>query len=151
MERAFVDRVKDIEELGVCIRIVGERERFSERFQTLMNDIEQGSQNNNNLTVVFCLSYGGRSEIVAGVNELLKQGIESVDEETFGRTLWTGGMPNPDIIIRTGGKERLSNFLTWQSVYSELFFTDTLWPDYSLEEFERHVAAYRARVRNFGV
>lgn len=151
MERVFTERVKDLEELGVRIKIVGERERFSVHFQKLMSDIEERSKDNTNLIIVFCLSYGGRSEIVSAVNTLMREGKTNISEEDLGKAISTSGMPDPNLIIRTGGRQRLSNFLTWQSIYSELIFTDTLWPDYSREEFERHLAGYRESMRNFGV
>lgn len=147
-ERAFKERMKDIEELGVRIRIVGERERFSEKLQTLMSDIEERSKENTALTIVFCLSYGGRREIADAISRL-PEGI-TVTEESISNALWTAQMPDPDLIIRSGGEKRLSNFLPWQSVYSELFFSDTLWPDFTKEEFSRILHEYRERERRYG-
>ena len=149
--RAFSERVSDIEELGVRIRIVGERERFSQKLQALMSDVEERSKDNGALTVVFCLSYSGRSEIVNAVNMLLARNVRQVSLTDVEKVLWTNGMPEPDLIIRPGGEQRLSNFLTWQSVYSELFFTDTLWPDFTKEEFTRILDEYRMREQRRGI
>lgn len=147
-ERAFMERIKDIEELGVRIRIVGEQERFSKKLQMLMHDVEERSKNNTALTVVFCLSYGGRREIADAISRLPDS--TKITEESITNALWTVGMPDPDIIIRPGGEKRLSNFLTWQSIYSELFFIDTLWPDFTKDEFSRILDEYHARERRRG-
>lgn len=147
-ERAFAKRMKDIEELGVRVRIIGERERFSEKLQRQMIDVEERSQKNEKLTIVFCLSYGGRREIADAMSRLPQ--CENISEKDITDALWTSGMPDPNLIIRPGGEKRLSNFLTWQSVYSELFFTDTLWPDFTKEEFARILDEYRLREQRRG-
>ena len=102
------------------------------------------------LDVIVALNYGGRAEIVDAVNEILKIGKEQISEEDIAMNLYLPDVPEPDLIIRTSGEERLSNFLTWQSVYSELFFTGTLWPDFTKEEFHRAVDDYSKRKRRFG-
>lgn len=149
-ERAFAERIQDIEELGARVRIIGEREDFSETLQSLMMDVEERSKDNTALTIVFCLSYGGRRDITRAVNTLIANNIQEVSEDDITHALSTGDMPEPDIIIRPGGEQRLSNFLTWQSVYSELFFTDTLWPDFTKDEFSRILDLYRVRERRRG-
>jgi len=100
-------------------------------------------------TIWIALSYGGRAEIVEAVNKAVAAGQE-VSEETFNDLLWTKDMPDTDIIIRTSGEQRLSNFMTWKSVYSELFFTNTLWPAFSTEEFYSILADYQERHRRNG-
>ena len=143
---------KEMKELGkecVRTRFVGQRERFSEDLQQAMNDVEKETAKNDAITLWVCLSYGGRAEVIAAANAAAESG--NVTEETLAKNLWTAEMPDPDIVIRTGGEKRLSGFLTWQSVYSELFFTDTLWPDFDKKEFETILAEYRSRKRNFGV
>ncbi len=146
---AIKKEAKELGKEGIRIRFVGQRGRFSEDLRKSMSEIEKQTAHNDAITLWSCLSYGGRAEIAAAANAAAKSG--EITEETLAQHLWTAGMPEPDIIIRTGGEKRLSGFLPWQSVYSELFFTDTLWPDYTKEEFERHLAEYRARKRNFGV
>lgn len=148
LERAFAERMKDIEELGVRIRIIGEREQFSTSFQEKMLEVEERSKDNTALTLVFCLSYGSRREIVSAVSRLPEQ--STYTEDDISAALWTAGMPDPDLIIRPGGEKRLSNFLLWQGAYAELFFTDTLWPDFTKEEFSRILEEYRARERRHG-
>jgi len=142
---------KEMKEFGkenVRIRFVGQRERFSEDLQRAMNDTERETKENKAITLWCCLSYGGRAEIVAAANAAADAG--EVTEETLAKHLWTAGMPDPDIIIRTSGEKRLSGFLTWQSVYSELFFTDTKWPDFSEKEFDSILAEFAQRERRNG-
>lgn len=95
------------------------------------------------------LSYGGRAEILAAVNEAITKGVP-VTEEEFSKLMWGSEMPDPDLIIRTGGEKRLSNFLPWQSIYSELFFIDTYWPAFSQEEFTNILVSYAKRERRIG-
>ncbi len=138
-------------EKKIKIRIIGRREDFDADLQTQMTDLELRSEKYEDAgtTIWIALSYGGRAEIVAAVNEAVRRG-EEVDEQTFEQLLWTGEMPDPDIIIRTSGEQRLSGFVTWKSVYSELFFTDTFWPAFSKKEFYSIVEAYAERERRRG-
>lgn len=135
--------------LSVRVRFIGERSRFSETLQTLMNSVEEKTENVVGTTVWIALSYGGRAELVDAVNRAVQEGVV-VTEESFGSLLWTCDMPDPDLIIRTGGEERLSNFLPWQSVYSEFMFTKTFWPDFGEMEFQRMLEAYGNRIRRKG-
>lgn len=133
------------------IRFVGQRERFSEKTQRMMKEIEEKSAGSGKSTFAIALSYGGRADILEGVNTLIQEGHETVSEELLSAHVQTAGIPDPDLIIRTGGAQRLSNFLTWQSVYSEFIFLDTLWPALAREEFDQAIEIYRERKRNFGV
>jgi len=135
----------------VCVRFVGDISRFSEDIQKMMAHAEnESSVGEYDSTLYLAMSYGGRAEIVAATNSLLKEGKRSVSEEEFSRMLWTKNMPDPDLIIRTGGEMRLSNFLPWQSVYSELFFVDTKWPEFTKEEFETILTEFSMRERRRG-
>lgn len=132
------------------IRFIGERWRFSESLQEKMATVEAISESTvSQVTVWVALSYGGRAEIVAAA-EILRLRGEMITESTLGRALWSTGMPDPDLIIRTGGDMRLSNFLPWQAVYSELMFTSTYWPAFTKAEFTRMLAEYGERKRRFG-
>ena len=135
-------------EKNIRIRFAGERGRFDAKMQSIMLRAEEMSMKNKALTLWVCLSYGGRSEIVAAANAAAAEG--SVTEETLAAHLWTAGMPDPDIIIRTGGDKRLSGFLTWQSVYSELFFIDEYWPDFSETILDSILNKYKERDRRMG-
>ncbi|MBV9349376.1 MAG: di-trans,poly-cis-decaprenylcistransferase [Patescibacteria group bacterium] len=137
-------------EKKVRIRIIGQRERFSTKLQKIMRELEEKTATYEAGDVYIALSYGGRSEILGAVNSLLSEGVSEVSEKDFAGRLWTRGMPDPDIIIRTGGAKRLSNFLPWQSVYSELFFTDTLWPDFAVKELEAIFKEFQSRERRHG-
>lgn len=134
---------------AIKIKIIGERERFSSALQALMAEAEETTKNFGGTTVTFGLSYGGRAEIINAVTRMQKT-REPVTESTFSKALWTGDIPDPDIIIRPGGEHRLSNFLPWQGVYSELFFPKTYWPDFTREELEKVFAEYYERERRIG-
>ena len=114
-----------------------------------MNETEEKTANNTGTTLWACLSYGGRTEIIEAARAMQKSG-EEITEESFKKNLWTSGMPDPDIIIRTGGAQRLSNFLTWAGVYSELFFVDKNWPDFSEADLDRILHEYGERERRMG-
>lgn len=145
---AVKKEMREMAEEGTRIRFVGQRERFSADLQEAMGTLERETEQNDAMTLWCCLSYGGRAEITAAARAAAKEG--EITEEVISQHLWTTGMPDPDIIIRTGGNQRLSNFLTWQSVYSELFFTETYWPDFSEKEFDSILAEYAARERRHG-
>ena len=129
---------------------VGERERFPKDIQEFMVKAEEETSSLTGMTLVLALSYGGRVEILNAVRTLVKTGEKDITEKVFSDTLWTKDIPDPDIIIRTSGEMRLSGFLPWQAVYSELFFTKTLWPDFSQEEFEKILSEFSGRDRRIG-
>jgi undecaprenyl diphosphate synthase len=133
----------------VAIHMVGDLSRFPPDIQESIEKLHQDNPHKPEYHAWVLVSYGGRSEIVAAVNQCVKDG-EEVTEETFEKALWTGDMPDPDIIIRTGGQKRLSNFLTWKSTYSEFFFVDTPWPAFSKDEFFSILDAFAERQRNYG-
>jgi len=150
MEKGFSD-LKEIHENKLQIRFIGEREKFSTKLKTLMEDLEEKTKKYKNGLVVIALSYGGRAEIVHAANKILESDEKApITEENFAKYLWTKDIPDPDLIIRTGEAMRLSNFLPWQSVYSELYFTSTYWPDFNKEEFEYILEDYRNRERRMG-
>ncbi len=149
IELFFRVHAPEIAKKNVRIRIAGQRERFSKRIRKIFSDIEESTKGNMGLTAWFGLSYGGRAEILEGVLALQRDKALPT-EDALKSALWTKDLPDPDLIIRTGGEQRLSNFLTWGSVYSELFFTDTLWPAFTKEEFNAILKAYEARERRRG-
>lgn len=142
---------KRMVEERVRVRFIGDRARFSNDIQQGMEQIETLTEKSYDITLHLAISYGGRAEILAAANALIVENSGVVNEEEFSKKLWSYPMPDPDIIVRTGGEQRLSGFLSWQSIYSELFFTKTLWPDFSREEFERILAEFNARERRRGV
>jgi undecaprenyl diphosphate synthase len=134
---------------GARTRFVGQRERFSPELQKSMDAVERDTANNGKITLWICLSYGGRAEIVEAARAVAAEGGE-ITEESLRAHFWSAQMPDPDIIIRTGGEKRLSGFLLWQSAYSELFFIDKHWPDFAKEDLEAVLNEYAARERRMG-
>ena len=134
----------------VRISFIGDRSRFTEDIQKGMERIEDATSKEYDVTLHLAMSYGGRAEIVSAANKLLEEGARVVTEDEFAKKLWSYPMPDPDIVIRTGGAMRLSNFLPWQTVYSEVFFVDAWWPDFSQEEFTRIVTEFNTRERRMG-
>ncbi len=146
--RGFESDVRS-ESRRINLRIIGEHELLPQTIRTAITKAEIGNMADPELTVWVALSYGGRAEIVDAVNRAVMNG-EHVTEETFGQMLWTNGMPDPDLIIRTSGEIRTSNFLIWQSAYSELCFTETLWPDFGETEFQSILEEYGKQQRRRG-
>lgn len=137
---------------GIRFRVIGNRERLPDHILNLIELTEQATAANTRLTAQFAISYGGRDEIVRAVKRALRERIEpdNLDDALFSQLLDTAGLPDPDLIIRTSGEQRISNFLTWQSAYAEFFFTETLWPDFTREEFLEAIHAFQMRERRFG-
>ncbi len=141
---------------NVRIKVVGDISRFDPALKKMIAFVEKQTEKRDGLTINIALGYGGRAEIVNAakkVAEMYKSGeldIESLTEDDFSKLLYTKGEPDPDLIIRPGGEMRLSNFLTWQSAYSEFYFTDVLWPDFGKEHLEEAIYEYQKRHRRFG-
>lgn len=149
-EYAFLEKLDPFIEEGGRVRFIGDRTRFQEKLQRIMLDTEERSRSGTNGMLIVALSYGGRAEILSAVNQLLEAGREQITEAELRDAMWSTGLLDPDLIIRTGGEKRLSNFLTWQSVYSELFFLDIKWPDFSKEDFDAVLREYATRERRRG-
>jgi undecaprenyl diphosphate synthase len=135
---------------GAKVTIFGDMSRFEEDIQVNVKELIEKTADNGTVYVNFALNYGGRADILQAVNRLLDEKKESVDEKTFSSYLYTGDQPDPDLIVRTGGEQRLSGYLPWQGVYSELYFTDTYWPDFDEKAFDVAINAYEKRNRRFG-
>ena len=137
---------------GVRVIHLGELEHLSPQLQEAVTRAQELTKNNENITLNVAFDYGGRSEILEAVKRIIRDGIApgQIDETLFSRYLYTANIPDPDLIIRTGGELRLSNFLLWQSAYSEYYATSTLWPDISEWDLEQALIAYSQRQRRFG-
>jgi len=137
---------------GIVFRTIGEVWRLPASVQALLKNMEEKSSRNKGMTLVLALSYSGRNEIIRTVRKIISQGIkgEDVTEEYFSSLLDTAGMPAPDLIVRSSGEKRISNFLLWQAAYAEFYFTETLWPDFTKEEFFIALHNYQMRERRFG-
>jgi undecaprenyl diphosphate synthase len=152
LERVMEKEVGNLHQEGVRLRHVGELEGLSDKLRRAVLDAIELTKDNEGLTLNVAFNYGGRAEIVRGARRLLEDNVDpgNVDEELFGRYLYTAGLPDPDLIIRTGGEMRLSNFLIWQSAYAEYYSTPTYWPDFDKEELTKALQAYAQRDRRFG-
>ena len=148
--------IAELHREGVRIRFIGERVRLAPDIVALIEEAEARTRENRRLTLVIALSYGGRREIVAAARRLAAETAagrivaDDIDEADFARHLFTADIPDPDLVIRTSGEKRLSNFLPWQSAYAELFFIDALWPDFSRQDFEDVIRQYHRRDRRYG-
>jgi len=143
---------KQLSELGkenIRIRVIGQRDRLSPDVIAAIEKSEKESEGMDGMTLWVCLSYGGRAEILEAVKAVSEEGGE-VTEDNFKKYFWSAEMPDPDIIIRTGGEKRLSNFLLWQVAYAELFFVDTMWPDFSEKILDEILEEYSERDRRHG-
>ncbi len=144
--------MKRLVKMNVVFRAIGDLNRLPQGVQKMLKDFESLSKDNTGLMLPSALSYSGRDEIVMVVKRMLANDVrpEDTDERLFESYLYTAGIPNPDLIIRTSGEMRLSNFLLWQSAYAELYFTETLWPDFGKDEFISAIKEFQGRDRRFG-
>jgi undecaprenyl diphosphate synthase len=145
-----IDReLVDLAEEGVRTRFVGRRDRAPDWLRTKLAELEAATATETRLNLWIAFDYGGRAELVEAARRIAESGAE-VDEESFGQYLYAPEMPDPDLVIRTSGELRVSNFLLWQSAYAEFAFIDTLWPDFGPEEFRAAIEDYASRRRRFG-
>jgi len=144
--------IGELHDNGVQIRVLGDRRRLSGALQRKVADAEALTADNTTAILNVAINYGGRGEIVAAVRELAAHGVDlaELDEETLSRALYTAGLPDPDLIIRTAGEMRISNFMLWQAAYAELYVTDTLWPDFGEAALDGALQAFAGRERKFG-
>ncbi len=149
LDRYLDDCRKELDENDVRFLFIGDKSPFSESLQKKMNDIERDSKDNSYI-VNLALNYGGRGEILHAVNSFLRDGREAVNEEDMTAAMYTHESPELDLIVRTGGDMRISNFLLWQAAYAELYFTDVLWPDFSAEDVDAAIENFKSRKRRFG-
>lgn len=158
--KALMTKVEKFIAKGARLKMIGDISRFAPDIQTGMQKAIEASAQNTKITVMFALNYGGRDEIMRAVNKLIHEHKSSDHLPTQASSLAQGselethldtaGMPDPDLIIRTGGEQRLSGFLMWQSAYSELYFTETLFPDFGTAQFDKAIEEYQKRQRRYG-
>ncbi len=144
--------IEDLMSKDIVFKVIGNREKLPKGIQFLIRNAETLTSNNRGMVLALAVSYGGRDEIIRTVRKLSSSGVDlsTLDESVFEANLDTKDMLPVDLIIRTGGEKRISNFLIWQSAYAELYFTDTLWPDFTQEEFYSAIHNYKQRERRFG-
>ena len=139
----------DMDKYDIKYKFIGDRSVFDEKFILKMERIEELSKNKTH-TLNVALNYGGRDEIVTAANRLIESGKRRLTEDDISGALYTSHSPDPDLIIRTAGEKRLSNFMLWQAAYSELYFTDVLWPDISEHDIRLAIEDYSSRIRRYG-
>jgi undecaprenyl diphosphate synthase len=152
MAEALKKEVAELHQQGVRINHIGRLERLDDALREgILNAVEL-TKTNDRLILNVAWNYGGRDELVHAVQRILIKGVspEAVTEHTIAENLFTAGMPDPDLVIRTSGEQRISNFLTWQSAYSEWYFTETLWPDFDKEALRKAIVEFGNRTRRFG-
>ncbi|MCP0913177.1 MULTISPECIES: polyprenyl diphosphate synthase [Legionella] len=153
---ALREEIKQLHEYGVCLRFIGERRQLSADLQTQMHSAEALTCKNERLILNVAVNYSGKWDILQAAKKMaaeLQQGVirlEDMDEEVFTRQLSTHKLPEPDLFIRTSGEQRISNFFLWQLAYTELYFCEVHWPDFTLEEFEKALQSYSLRERRYG-
>ncbi len=151
-EETLQREVDELHATGVRIRVIGRQDQLPNHLQTVVAAAEELTRDNTQGFLNVALNYGGRAEIIDAVRQLARAGVDlrTVDEATLEGALYTAGSPDPDLIVRTAGELRTSNFLIWQAAYAELHVTETLWPDFGGRDLEAALADYAARVRRFG-
>ena len=149
LEQYTAQMLREVEEHQVSYRFLGDMSVLSPKLRKAIRDLEEASAGYP-LTLNIALNYGGREELVHCCNALMAEGKTQITEEDISRMLYTAHCPDPDLIVRTGGELRLSNFLMWQSAYAELYFTDVLWPDFSQEDVDAAITAFYSRKRRYG-
>ena len=156
LESYLKNCTKTAEKNNMRVRVIGDRSRLSERFQEQISELERVSAQYDGLNLQIAINYGSRDEMVRAMKKMCQDicdGVhrtEEVDETLFASYLDTAGIPDPDLLIRTSGEQRLSNYLLWQLAYSEFYFTSVPWPDFDRKEVEKAVEAYNSRDRRFG-
>lgn len=137
---------------NIRLKVVGDLSRFDAKLQAMIAEAQRKTENNKRLTVTICANYGGRWDILQAAKKMIaaNPGLNDPTEEQLAEHLALSYAPEPDLFIRTGGEERISNFLLWQLAYSELYFTDTYWPDFDATELDKAIASYQNRERRFG-
>jgi len=151
-EESINEYVAELHENGIKLRHLGHLAELPQGLQSAINKAIALTKNNTGMTLNFALNYGGRLEILDAVRHIIAEDIpvQNIDEKLFNSYLYTAGLPDVDLLIRTGGEFRISNFLIWQAVYSEYYFTEVLWPDFNQKELEKALLAYSQRRRRFG-
>lgn len=150
MHAYIVRYVPELMKKNIRLRILGDMSYFDEKSRASLAESEEKLKNNTGMTLCVALSYGGRNEIRQAFQAMLKAGVTDPDEETVSGFLYTAGLPDPDLVIRTGGEKRISNFLLWQSAYAEYYFSDVLWPDFDGRCLDGALADYAGRKRRYG-
>lgn len=150
MSRGIVKYEPEMVRKNIKLKLLGDIGRFEEKYRNALLSVEERLSKNSGMVLCICLSYGGRQELVNAFNRLAAQGKTEITEADIEQNLYSAGVPDPDLVIRTSGEYRISNFLLWQSAYSEYYFTDVYWPDFNKAELLKAIESYSKRERRFG-
>lgn len=154
---ALQNKTHDLHQNQVCLQFIGDRENFSEDLRQQIRESEEQTKKNTGLKLIIAVDYSGRWDLEVACREIAlavqenQLNIADINSDVISEHLQTAGIPDPDLIIRTSGEQRISNFMLWQAAYSELYFTDVLWPDFSSEEFKKAISVFQNRQRRFGL
>jgi undecaprenyl diphosphate synthase len=153
---ALEREVKKLHKNNIRLIVMGDKSAFQNKIQNLISDAEELTINNDRMTLVIAANYGGQWDIAQAAKRIAqdveagKLSADDINEQVFHKYTWLNELPAPDLMIRTGGEERISNFMLWQTAYSEFYFSDALWPDFKQQEYKKALAAFANRIRRFG-
>lgn len=152
LRQGYETKIKKLMKEGVSVRILGEQEGLPKKIREIIEELKHTYIANESIHVNIALNYGGKKELIEAIKEIIKEGIDvnKINDELIKKHLYTQNQKDPELVIRTGGRIRLSNFLLWQTAYSELYFTNKLWPDFDANELKKAIAWYQSQQRNFG-
>ena len=150
MSKGITKYEPELVKRNVKLKLLGDIDRFEPKYRNALLGVQERLSKNSGMTLCICLSYGGRQELVHAFNELIKEGKTEITAEDVERHLYSAGVPDPDLVIRTSGEYRISNFLLWQSAYAEYYFADVYWPDFNKEELLKAIESYNKRERRYG-
>ncbi len=150
LKEFLIQEKKTLLENNIRLKVIGNSKKLPQLVLREIYKVEKETQHNNGMVLNIALSYGGREEIVNAVRKIIRGGNTKINEKIFSQYLYTQGLPDPDLLIRSSGEMRISNFLLWQCAYSEFYFTDTLWPDFNEEEFYKALHTFQLRKRRYG-
>jgi undecaprenyl diphosphate synthase len=149
LESFLIKKLENLMKNEIKLKILGNKKKFSKKLQNLLNESERKTKKNKGLQINLALNYGSKNEIINAVNKLKKSKLK-ITERNIENNFYTSGIPNPDILIRTGNTYRLSNFLLWQLAYTEIFFEKKLWPDFKKKDYNKIITKFKSLKRNFG-
>ena len=150
IEKTLMKEINNLAKNNVVVHFIGSQKELSKNFIKKIDEAYQKTKNNTGLNLILAVNYGGRNEIVDAANAVIENGAKKITIDNLSNHLYTSKFPDPDLLIRTSGEIRISNFLIWQSAYSELWFTNTLWPDFTPKEFLQAILDFQKRTRKFG-
>ncbi len=149
LESFLKDKIDDLHKKGIKLKVIGKKKNFSKKLNFLLNLTEKKTHKNKKLQINLALNYGSKYELIQSFKSIVKKKI-NINEKNIQNNLYTKNIPNPDILIRTGGTNRLSNFLLWQIAYSEIFFENKMWPDFNEKDYLKIIKKFKLIKRNFG-